>query len=59
MWPSPESTDKLLDDVRTDQGGAVDRLFGEFREPLRRMIGDLSKEDRVLIGLDLVPIADS
>jgi len=38
MWPTPESTDKLLDDARGG-GDAVDRLLGEFREPLRRMIG--------------------
>jgi RNA polymerase sigma-70 factor (ECF subfamily) len=38
MWPSPESTDHLLDDVRAQQGGAVDKLLGEFREPLRRLV---------------------
>jgi RNA polymerase sigma-70 factor (ECF subfamily) len=37
MWPSPESTDKLLNDARGG-GDAVDRLLGEFREPLRRMV---------------------
>jgi RNA polymerase sigma-70 factor (ECF subfamily) len=37
MWPTPESTDRLLDDIRA--GGGVDKLLGEFREPLRRMVG--------------------
>ncbi len=37
MWPSAENTDKLLDDARGG-GDAVDRLLGEFREPLKRMI---------------------
>lgn len=37
MWPSPDRTDKLLDDVRG--GAGTDDLLGEFREPLRRMIG--------------------
>jgi len=39
MWPSPESTDRLLDDARGGGSGAVDKLLGEFREPLRRVIG--------------------
>jgi RNA polymerase sigma-70 factor (ECF subfamily) len=39
MWPSPESTDRLLDDAREGGCGAVDKLLGEFREPLRRVIG--------------------
>ena len=39
MWPSPESTDRLLDDARGGGDGAVDKLLGEFREPLRRVIG--------------------
>jgi RNA polymerase sigma-70 factor (ECF subfamily) len=39
MWPNPESTDRLLDDARGGGDGAVDKLLGEFREPLRRVIG--------------------
>ena len=39
MWPSPDSTDRLLDDARTGDAAAVDRLLGEFREPLRKVIG--------------------
>ena len=38
MWPNREETDRLLDDARKGEPGAVDRLLGEFREPLRRVI---------------------
>ena len=38
MWPTPESTDRLLDDARQGKAGAVDELFGQFREPLRKVI---------------------
>lgn len=33
---------------------AVPTLVKKLPEPLRRLIGDLSSEDRVLLGLDLV-----
>src|SRR5205809_822692 len=39
MWPNREQTDELLDGARRGEDGAVDRLLGEFREPLRRVIG--------------------
>lgn len=39
MWPNREETDRLLDDARTGEASAVDRLLGEFREPLRKVIG--------------------
>lgn len=39
MWPTPDNTDALLKDAGTGDGAAVDRLLGEFREPLRRVIG--------------------
>lgn len=39
MWPNRDETDRLLDDARNGEPGAVDRLLGEFREPLRRVIG--------------------
>jgi RNA polymerase sigma-70 factor (ECF subfamily) len=39
MWPNRDETDRLLDDARKGDPGAVDRLLGEFREPLRRVIG--------------------
>ena len=38
MWPSPDSTKRLLDDARTGDHAAVDRLLGEFRGPLRKVI---------------------
>ena len=38
MWPTPDSTDRLLDDARAGAAGAVDKLLGEFRGPLRRII---------------------
>src|SRR3954469_11739182 len=39
MWPNREDTDRLLDDARKGEPGAVDKLLGEFREPLRQVIG--------------------
>ncbi|MBN9522152.1 sigma-70 family RNA polymerase sigma factor [bacterium] len=39
MSPTRDSTDRLLDDARAGDPAAVDRLLGEFREPLRRVIG--------------------
>src|SRR3954452_5128939 len=39
MWPNREQTDRLLDDARKGEPGAVDKLLGEFREPLRQVIG--------------------
>lgn len=39
MWPTTNETDALLDAARKEKQGAVDALFGGFREPLRKMIG--------------------
>ncbi len=39
MWPNRDTTDAMLEQARTGDTGAVDRLLGEFREPLRRVIG--------------------
>jgi RNA polymerase sigma-70 factor (ECF subfamily) len=39
MWPNREQTDRLLDEARKGEPGAVDKLLGEFREPLRQVIG--------------------
>jgi RNA polymerase sigma-70 factor, ECF subfamily len=39
MWPNREETDRLLDGARNGEPGAVDKLLGEFREPLRKVIG--------------------
>src|SRR5256714_14559746 len=38
MCPNRKETDRLLDDARKGEPGAVDKLLGEFREPLRRVI---------------------
>lgn len=38
MWPSREQVDQLLEDARVGKPGAVDQLFGQFREPLRRVV---------------------
>jgi RNA polymerase sigma-70 factor (ECF subfamily) len=38
MWPTNDSTKRLLDDARSGDAAAVDRLLGEFREPLRQVI---------------------
>lgn len=40
-----------------DQILAVPTLVRKFPEPLRKIIGDLSNEERVLVGLDVKPIA--
>jgi RNA polymerase sigma-70 factor (ECF subfamily) len=39
MWPTREQTDELLAAAKAGQAGAVDELLGEFREPLRKVIG--------------------
>jgi circadian clock protein KaiB len=36
-----------------DQILAVPTLVRKFPEPIRKIIGDLSNEERVLVGLDL------
>jgi RNA polymerase sigma-70 factor (ECF subfamily) len=38
MWPNSPETQKLLDEARDNQPGAVDKLLTAHREPLRRMI---------------------
>ena len=40
-----------------DQILAVPTLVRKFPEPIRKIIGDLSNEDRVLVGLDVQPLA--
>jgi circadian clock protein KaiB len=39
--------------AQDDQIIAVPTLIKKLPDPLRRMIGDMSKVDRVLVGLDL------
>ena len=41
--------------AKGDQIIAVPTLVKKLPAPLRRLIGDLSKEDRILLGLDLKP----
>jgi circadian clock protein KaiB len=50
-----EVVDLLLDPklARGDQILAVPTLVRKLPEPVRKIIGDLSNEDRVLVGLDL------
>ena len=40
---------------RNDQIVAIPTLIRKVPEPMKRIIGDLSATERVLIGLDLVP----
>ena len=40
-----------------DQILAVPTLVRKLPPPLRRLIGDLSQSDRVIVGLDLRPLA--
>src|SRR5437868_14396300 len=51
MWPNRDETDRLLADARAGAPGAVDRLLGHFRDPLRRMI-DLRLDPAVARRVD-------
>lgn len=51
MWPSRERTDRLLDEARGGDPAAVEKLLGEFREPLRRVI-DLRLDPAVARRVD-------
>ena len=39
-----------------DQILAVPTLVRQLPEPIKKIIGDLSNEDRVLVGLDVLPL---
>jgi circadian clock protein KaiB len=52
VYQNPEATREL-------QIVATPTLVKILPEPLRRIIGDLSDEERVLAGLDLVPVPPS
>jgi circadian clock protein KaiB len=41
--------------AQRDQIIAIPTLIRELPEPLRRIIGDLSNTERVLVGLDIQP----
>jgi circadian clock protein KaiB len=40
-----------------DQIFAIPTLVRKFPEPLRKIIGDLSDEEKVLVGLNIRPVA--
>jgi circadian clock protein KaiB len=42
-----------------DQILAVPTLVRRLPEPIKKIIGDLSNEERVLVGLDVVPVPES
>ena len=42
--------------ARNDQILAVPTLVRKLPEPMRKIIGDLSQEERVLVGLDILPL---
>lgn len=42
-----------------DQILAIPTLVGRLPEPIKKIIGDLSNEERVLVGLDIRPRAAS
>jgi circadian clock protein KaiB len=42
--------------AKGDQILAIPTLVRRLPEPLRKIIGDLSDTERVLVGLDLVPV---
>lgn len=44
--------------AKGDQILAVPTLVKKFPPPLNKIIGDLSNTQRVLVGLDLVPLAE-
>jgi circadian clock protein KaiB len=43
--------------AKGDQILAIPTLVRKLPEPMRKIIGDLSNMERVLVGLDLVPLA--
>ncbi len=43
--------------AKGDQILAIPTLVRKLPEPMRKIIGDLSNTERVIVGLDLVPLA--
>ena len=41
--------------ARADQIVAIPTLIRRLPEPIKKIIGDLSRQERVLVGLDLQP----
>ena len=44
--------------AKGDQILAVPTLVRKLPEPVRKILGDLSNTERVLVGLDLVPVSN-
>jgi circadian clock protein KaiB len=44
-----------FDVLRKEQIVVLPTLVKELPDPLRRLVGDLSQEDKVIIGLGLIP----
>jgi circadian clock protein KaiB len=54
---------EVIDLIKNPQLGAADQIFAlptlvrKLPVPVRKIIGDLSNTERVLIGLDLLPVS--
>jgi circadian clock protein KaiB len=54
---------EVIDLLKTPQLAAGDQIFAvptlvrRLPEPIKKVIGDLSNEDRVLVGLDVQPLS--
>ena len=54
---------EVIDLTKTPQLAAGDQIFAvptlvrRLPEPIKKLIGDLSNESRVLVGLDIQPVA--
>jgi len=55
---------EIIDLIKTPQLAAGDQIFAlptlvrRLPEPIKKIIGDLSNEDRVLVGLDVQPVKE-
>ena len=53
---------EVIDLIKTPQLAAGDQIFAvptlvrRLPEPIKKIIGDLSNEERVLVGLDIQPV---
>ena len=45
--------------ARSDQILAIPTLVRKLPEPVRKIIGDLSNTERVLVGLDVIPVSNA
>ena len=58
-----EYTIEVVDLLKTPQLAAGDQIFAiptlvrKLPEPMRKIIGDLSNEEKVLVGLNILPIS--